>query len=161
MTNVTRLLYLYMILAVSIGEWLFNYFRPDVNVGNWLAAAFGAFVVRFINPKLPFKASFYGWLVASIIAIIWGPDVVASGGWFGIKRSEGNFALLALIGDVAIQLAAWVQRLTTKVGDATLADPAGAFDGTLDRVERGVTLWVKIKAPFLDLLSTIFPKKNP
>lgn len=148
-----------LILAVGLSDWLLTYFNPEANAGNWLAAAFGAFVIRFVWPKIPFRASVMGWLVAFIIACLFAPDVVAGGGLFGMKRSEGNYGAMALIGDVVIQLAAWVVRLSQKVGTATLDDPAGAFDGTLDRVEKVTNVWIRIKTPFLDIINTIFPKK--
>ncbi|GAB4042548.1 hypothetical protein [Spirosoma litoris] len=159
-TNVSRLLSFSVFLGLSLLDWLIAYFNPQANAGNWLAAAFGAFVIRFIYPKIPLGASFWGWLVSLIIACLFAPDVVAGGGLFGlIHRPEGNFAAVALIGDVIIQVAAWLVRLSQKVGDATLADPGAAFDSSLDRVEKATNVWVRIKAPFLDLLTTIFQKK--
>ncbi|WP_157618378.1 hypothetical protein [Spirosoma spitsbergense] len=156
----SRLLNILILLIIGLADWLIAYFNPQANAGNWLAAAFGAFVIRFIWPKIPFKASFFGWLTAFIIACLFAPDAVAAGGLFGMKRMEGNYAAMALIGDIVIQTAAWVVRLSQKVGTATLDDPAGAFDGTLDRVEKVTSVWLRIKAPFLDLLNTIFPKKS-
>lgn len=99
-----------------------------------------------------------GWLVSFIVACLFAPDVIGAG-LLGIKRTEGNYAAVALIGDVLIQAAAWVVRITQKVGAATYADPGAAFDSSLERVEKVTNVWVRIKAPILDLITTIFPKK--
>ena len=148
-------------LALSLIDWLINYFQPQQNAGNWLSAAFGAFVIRFALPKIPFGASVMGWLVAFIIACLFAPDVIQAGGVLGIKRPEGNYAAVALIGDIAIQSLAWIIRIAQGVGKYAEANPGEAFDEGLERIEKVTNVWVRIKAPFLDLLNSIFPTKKP
>jgi hypothetical protein len=138
-----------------------TYFRPDLNAGSWLAAAVGAFVIRFARPQLPLRASLGGWLVGFLIACLFAPDLVAMGGIWFLKRPESVHGAVALMGDALIQIVAWGFRLTGKVGDNIEADPSGSFDGTLDRVEKVTNVWVRIKAPFMDLLNTFFNNKKP
>ncbi|GAB2550000.1 hypothetical protein [Spirosoma aerophilum] len=163
-THVSRLIYLNLMLMFSLLDWLINYFQPQHNAGNWLAAAFGAFVIRFALPKIPFGASVLGWLVAFIISCLFAPDVIAAGGILHIHRTEGNFAAVALIGDLSIQLVAWIIRLSQKVGGTIYEHPGASFDEGLERVEKVTNVWLRIKAPLLDLISsfsTLFSKKQP
>ncbi len=158
LTTVNRAIYFNVLLLLSLTDWLFSYFRPDLNAGNWLAAAAGAFVIRFALPKLPIKASVGGWLVGFLIACIFAPDVVATGGLWGIKRSVGVHGAVAVLGDLIIQLIAFAIRLSTKVGGGIYEHPGQSFDEGLERVEKVTNVWVRIKAPFMDLLNTIFKK---
>lgn len=158
--EVTRIFHLKTLLMFSFLDWFISYFQPQANAGNWLAAAFAAFVIRFIWPNLPFWSSFMGWLVSFIIACLFSPDVIAAGGFFGIiHRTEGNYAAVAFAGDIIIQTGAYVVRLSRKVGETVIEDPGAAYDSGLERFEKTTNVWVRIKAPVLDLLNTIFSKK--
>ena len=155
----TRLLYASVILMLGFTDWLLKYFNPESNAGNWLAAAAGAFLLRFAIRGLPIQASVTGWLAGFMIACLFAPDVLAAGGILWLKRPEANFGIVAFLGDLVIQLVAFGIRLSTKVGGTIYDDPSGAFDGTLDRVEKVTSVWARIKTPLLDLVSTIFSKK--
>lgn len=159
----SRLVYLNLFLAVSLTDWLLNYFKPEENAGNWLAAAFGAFVIRLAYPKLPFGASLLGWLGGFIIACLFAPSVIDKGGIFGLPRPEVNWGTIALLGDMALQLVAWIMRIVSGVGKYAEANPGAAFDEGLERVEKVTTVWLRIKAPFMDLLNSLsglFGKKS-
>lgn len=157
----SRLLSLFILLGLTILDWFIAYFNPSANVGNWLAAMFGAFVIRFANPRLPFWSSFLGWLVAFIVSCLFAPDIVLNGGLWFIHRSEGVFGAVALIGDLFIQFVAWLIRMGQGVGKYAEAHPGQAFDEGLERVEKVTNVWLRVKAPLLDLLgslSTLFKK---
>jgi len=154
-THVSRLLSLFVFLGLAILDWFIAYFNPEANVGNWLAAAFGAFVIRFANPRLPFGASIMGWLVAFIFSCLFAPDIMLNGGIWFIHRSEGVFGAVAFIGDLTIQFIAWLIRMGSGMGKYAEANPGQAFDETLDRVEKVTNVWLRIKAPLLDLFSSV------
>lgn len=158
-TTINRLVYLNLLLLMGLTDWLFTYFRPDLNAGNWLAAAASAFIARFFVPRIPVRASVAGWLIGFMLGCLFAPDVLSAGGLWGLKRSEGVHGAVALLGDLGVQIIAWAVRLTQKVGNGIYEKPGEAFDQGLERVEKVTNVWVRIKAPFLDLLSTLFNKK--
>lgn len=142
-------------------DWIVSYFQPQANAGNWLAAAFGAFVIRFAYPKLPIKASIAGWLCGIIIACLFAQSVVKSHR-FDLLEPYAIWALVALLGDVLIQITAWTMRIISGIGTYTEQHPGEAFDQGLERVEKVTNVWLRIKAPLLDLLneaSKLFSKK--
>jgi hypothetical protein len=151
-----QFMYDYLFERVEVTDWITTYFQPAQNAGNWLAAAMGAFVIRFARPQLPFRASLTGWLTGFLLACLFAPDVMAAGGIGFLKRPESVYAAVAFVGDFIIQLIAWLIRLSSKVGDTIEADPAGSFDSSLERVEKVTSLWVRIKTPVVDLIKTIF-----
>ncbi|QKZ14322.1 CvpA family protein [Spirosoma sp. KUDC1026] len=154
MTGFQRV-YDYLVELVELTDWVTTYFQPALNAGNWLAAAAGAFVIRFARPQLPLRSSLAGWLVGFLLACLFAPDVVAAGGIGLLKRSESVYAAIAFVGDFIIQLIAWLIRLSSKVGDTIEADPAGSFDSSLERVEKVTSLWVRIKTPIMELINTV------
>jgi len=145
-----------LVELAEVTDWLTAYFQPAQNAGNWLAAAMGAFVIRFARPQLPFRASLTGWLTGFLLACLFAPDIMAAGGIGFLKRPESVYAAVAFVGDFIIQLLAWLIRLSSKVGDTIEADPAGSFDSSLERVEKVTSLWVRIRTPVMALLDTFF-----
>lgn len=144
-----------LVSLVEVTDWLTTYFQPAQNAGNWLAAAVGAFVIRFARPQLPLRASLTGWLTGFLLACLFSPDVVAAGGIGLLKRSESVYAAIAFVGDFVIQLIAWLVRVSNRVGDTIEADPSGSFDSSLDRVEKLSGVWARIKTPFMELINTV------
>jgi hypothetical protein len=151
-------IYDFLVELAEITDWVATYFQPAQNAGNWLAAAAGAFVIRFARPQLPFRSSLTGWLTGFLVACLFAPDVVAAGGIGFLKRPESVYAAVAFVGDFIIQLIAWMTRLSSKVGDTIEADPAGSFDSSLERVEKVTSLWVRIKTPILELFDFLSGK---
>jgi len=149
-----------LVLMTGLLEWLYNYFRPDQNMGYWLAAAAGAFVIRFALPGMPLRRSLTGWLVGVILACLFATSAIKSH-VFGPLEPVAVWGAVALIGDLIIQVIAWVIRLTQKLGAATLENPGDAFDETLERAEQLTSVWIRIKAPFLDLIKSVFKRSEP
>lgn len=154
----TRVIYANVILAIGLTDWLIKYFNPETNAGNWLAAAAGAFVIRFAFRGLLVQASVMGWLTGFILSCLLAPSAVKNA-WFGtVFEPEAIWGLVAFCADALLQLIAFGIRLTQKVGSTIYDDPGAAFDDGLERVEKVTNVWVRIKVPFMDLLNTVFKR---
>ena len=101
-----------VLALLFLSDWVIKFFNPEQNMGLWLAAAAGAFVIRFAYPQLPAKASLSGWLVGVILACLFAPSAVKSGKWDYLEPAA-IWGTIALIGDVIIQIVAWFFRLLT------------------------------------------------
>lgn len=148
----TRLIYLNLIILVGLLEKLIEYFRPQENAGNWAGAVVGAFIIRLVLPKIPFWTSFSGFFAATCFALLFS-GTIARNTHFAGWDSFAVYAFVALVGDALLQLLAFVIRLARKLTDYTLDHPADAFDGAVDRAEKVVTVWVKLKTAVLELLA--------
>lgn len=157
--NTRYLLAMSVFLLTTWFEWLYTQFRPDQNARYWLAASVGAFIIRFALPKLPIQRSIVGWFVGFALSCMLSPSFVKIQ-LFGPLEPVAVWGLVALIGDLILQVLAWLIRITQKVGGYAEENPGEALDETVERVERLAAVWVRIKAPLVDLVKTIFQKKS-
>ena len=147
-----------VILALTWLEWIVQMTHPAQNAGNWLAAAAGAFVIRLVLPAITIRLSVSAWLGGFLFAILFASSL-AKHHFFAGWDSMAVWGAVALGGDFMLQLVAFIIRLAQKLTGYTLEHPGAAFDETLERAEKVTTVWVRIKAPLLDLINSILPKK--
>ena len=152
MNAVPRLVYAYSLLGLAIGEWFIKYLDPQANAGNWVAAVFGAFVIRMGYPKLPLQRSLSGWFTGVVLAFMFAPTLLKAE-WFAWWESYTVWGLVALVGDLIIQLIAWLIRLGQKFGNYTYDHPREALQETVDGAGTLLALFIKIKAAVLSLFS--------
>ncbi|WP_041258233.1 hypothetical protein [Fibrella aestuarina] len=158
----SRQSYLVIMVAVGVFDRMLASLSQTVetNAYSLLAAGVGALIIRFAWPRMPVRQSVGGWLVGVLLACLFGNDAYRSH-LFGAARSvEATWGIIALIGDVLIQIAGWVIRLAQPIGrrsvEYTEQHPGEAFDEGLKRIEQVTSFWTRIKTPLLDLFKTIF-----
>lgn len=148
--NMTRLIYVNLLLLAGLTDWLVSFFHPEENAGNWLAGVAGAFLLRLLI-QVSARKHLTGWLVGTIAAFLWASTVHRKllPGW----DEAPVWGLVGFLADLVLQI---VVYLITYARD----HPAEAFDAGLERVEKVTSVWTRIKAPFMDLLNSMFHKPS-
>lgn len=150
---------LVLLLLTTLLDWFVTRFNPEANIENWLAAAGGALILRIVPGmnKLPLSGSFMAWLSVFLVALMMTPSLVRYFSLF--DSSVGAHCGAALAFDLLLRIITFLIRYGGKVADYSEANPGEAFDQGLERVEKTVSVWGRIKAPVLDILATVFGKK--
>ncbi|MBO0947290.1 hypothetical protein [Fibrella forsythiae] len=155
----SRLLYVKMFLVLAFIDGLLSLIEH--NMINLLAAAAGALAIRFAWPKMPIRTSIGGWLVGFILACLFGNDAYRNH-WFGQREIYAAWGIVALAGDIIIQLIGWGIRLLQPIGKYTIEHPGEAFNNGMERAEQVAGVWMRIKAPVLsliDFIKSVIPHK--
>lgn len=160
----SRLVYALMsLLLVQLG-FVFTFFSSDQNIYNLLSAGVGALVIRFAFPRLPWRVSVGGWFVGIALAMLFGRSVFnAHWPYVTFLEEHAIFGVVALVGDLIIQVVAFIVRLTSKLGNYAEQHPGEAFDEVLERGEKVATVWTRIQVPIgslVDFVKQFFPKKT-
>lgn len=156
----SRLVYaLTSLLLVQLG-FVFSFFSSDQNIYNLLSAGVGALVIRFAFPSLPWRVSVGGWFVGVALAMQFGRSVFNAHFLHPALEEHAVYGLVALTGDLVIQVIAWLMRLASKGGRYVEENTKEAIDDGIETGGKLLTFWLKWKAPLLDVLSNLFPKKT-
>lgn len=161
--DMSRLVYaLVSLLLVQLG-FVFTFFSSDQNIYNLLSAGVGALVIRFAFPRLPWRVSVGGWFVGVALGMQFGRSVFNAHFLHDALEEQAVFGLVALTGDLIIQVVAFIVRLTSKLGNYAEQYPGEAFDEVLERGEKVATVWTRIQVPIgslVDFVKQFFPKKT-
>ncbi|MDB5240089.1 MAG: hypothetical protein JWP57_714 [Spirosoma sp.] len=146
---VTRLINVQIMLTFSLVQWLIAYFDPEANLGLWLGASFGSFMLRLLIPKLTIRQHLSGWTVGFIAACLMGRSIYNN--WLGGMEEFAVWGLVGFLADLLLQILVY---LISFVRD----HPAEAFDNSLERVEKVATVWTKVKEPLISLADFIIKR---
>ena len=158
--NVTRTIYFNILLSFSLAEWIVAELEPEKNALNWLAAAIGALIIRFVqDEKLPLKVSVGGWFTGVAIASLFASTLLALPAFMLIKP-VAVWGGLALIGDLVVQLLGYILKWGRKVGGDIAHQSTGELieDG-IDKAGRIADVVLKVKNLLPESIVNLFSRK--
>lgn len=134
-----------LIITATLVDWLIHYFNPEANFGNFLAAIAGSFVLRLLlSDKLNFRQHISGWLVGSITSILMASSVYEN--WLPGMKQFAVFGMVGFLADLLLQILVYLITYTRD-------HPSEAFDTGMEKAERAVSFWVKVKADVMEFFN--------
>lgn len=150
--DVPRIITFQILLMATVADWLFDQTRPDLNAKYWLAGFIGAFILRLVlSDELSKAKHLAGLTVGFLSACLFATTIRTQ--WVPGWDEVAVWGLVGLVSDIILQILA---KLLTYIRD----EPSEAFDQGLEKAEKALSTWTRVKESFLSLLD-VFKKPKP